>query len=217
MATGGEVAKTVLQIVRDDRNNEASVIRLLGQCMRELSRDVIFPSLDTEWQVTTVTTGPSVALPAEFQRNLYQCHDGSPSTGSIGVYNSKSQLAERLHDPKLSKLGARVQGVAAVGSLLYYSPTPTVATQLTIRGQSVPPPITPTTNLDELLGVGFEGIWENYALWKLFSQIEQGIDGQKVDTMYYMNLYLGLKDELPGSIRQGVSMPPPPIATPERW
>lgn len=217
MATGGEVAKTVLQTVRDDRNNEASVIRLLGQCMRELSRDIIFPSLDAEWQVTAVTTGPSVGLPVGFQRNLYQCHDGSHFTGSITVFNSKSQLSEQLFDPQLNRRGTRVQGVAAVGSRLYYSPIPAVETQLTIRGQSVPPPITATTNLDEIIGIGFEGIWENYALWKLYSQIEQGIDGKKVDTMYYMNLYLGLKDELPGSIKHGVSMPPPPIAIPERW
>lgn len=215
MATGGEIAETVLGTVQDDSYDEDSVIKLLNECVAMLSRRLILPSLDAEATVVTVTDAHSVALPATFQRNLYHCQDGN-DWNAIEVCNSKDQLS-RYYDPRLVKSNTYVKGVAAVRPLLYYAPRPIVATTLTLRFQRKPSIITDTTELDTILPDGFSDIFENYATWKLFEKIEQGIEGAKVDTGYHMNLFLGLFDELKSSLTEGVSMPAPPIARMERW
>lgn len=216
MKLAGDVAESVLDTVQDSAYDEDAVIGLLNQCVRGLSRRLVLPSLEAEGTVTTVLNGPSVALPANFQRNLYYCKDQSASIHPIEICSSKDQLA-RYYDDKLIKTGARVLGVAVARPLLYYAPIPTVATTLTLRYQKTPDAISISTDLDTITPEGFEEIWENYALWKLYSKIEQGIEGQKVDTTYYMNLYLGLFDELSNSLKEGVSMPAPPVARMERW
>lgn len=216
MKLAGDVAEVVLDTVQDDAYDEDTVIALLNQCVQGLSRRLVLPSLETEDTVTTVTDGPSVALPADFQRNLYFCHDQSSSLNTIEICNSKDQLS-RYYDTRLTATGTVVRGVAVARPRLYYAPIPTVATVLTIRYQMVPGVITETTDLDTITPDGFGDLWENYALWKLYSKIEQGMEGQKVDTTHYMNIYLGLFDELSISLKEGVSLPPPPVARMERW
>lgn len=216
MKLAGDAAESILDTVQDSAYDEDTVIGLFNQCAKGVSRRLVLPSLDTEGTVTTVTNGPSVALPANFQRNLYYCKDQSISTHTIEICNSKDQLA-RYYDDKLIKTGTRVRGVAAVRPQLYYAPIPTVATTLTLRYQKLPDAINAATNLDAITPDGFSDLWENYALWKLYEKIEQGMEGQKVDTTYYMNLYLGLFDELSTSLKEGVSMPAPPVARMERW
>ena len=64
---------------------------------------------------------------------------------------------------------------------------------------------------------GFDDLAINWVCWKLYARIEQGTEGNKTDTSYYSNLYLGMLEELRLSIPQGVSMPSPPVSIPERW
>ena len=215
MATGGEIAETVLDIVQDASFDEDAVIKQLNDCVAMLSRRLILPSLDAEATVVTVTNAHSVALPSTFQRNLYHCHDGS-SSNTIEVCSSKTKLSME-YDHSMNKTGTYVNGVSAVRPLLYYTPRPTVATTLTLRFQRIPDVIIPASEIDTILPDGFSDIFENYAAWKIFSKIEQGIEGAKVDTGYYMNLFLGLFDELKTALTEGVSMPSPPIAKMERW
>lgn len=210
------LADRVLGVVKDSSFDETSVVELLNDCAGAVSRRFIIPSLDAASTVTALSTGSSIPLPANFQRNLYFCDDGT-SFNDIQVCNSKDQLS-RYYDPGLTKQATLIRGVAAVRPLLYYAPIPIADTVLTIRYQQKPSAITLSTELDDhILPYGFTDIWENYVLWKLFSKIEQGMEGQKVDTSYYMNLFVGYMDELSASFKEGVSMPTPTVAVPERW
>lgn len=215
MANGGDVADYVLDVVQDDSFDEDSVLLLLNKCVKMISRKLVLPSLDTEGTVTAVSTGSSVAMPVNFQRNLYHCSDGTPRN-VIEVCNSKDQLS-RYYDHRLSDTGTQVKGVAAVRPLLYYAPRPAASTVLTLRYQRVPSTITTSTEIDTILPDGFSDLFEHYALWKLYEKIEQGQEGQKVDTNHYMSLFLGMFDELALSLKEGVSLPAPPVATMERW
>lgn len=215
MATGGDIAEYVLGVVQDDSYDDETVLTLLNKCFGMISRRLVLPSLDTEAVVTAAPTSSSVALPGNFQRNLYYCGDGV-SRDAIDVCNSKDQLS-RYYDHRLSESGTRVKGVVAVRPLLFYAPRPVESTELTIRYQRVPDTITTSTQIDAIVPYGFSDLFENYALWKLYEQIEQGLEGQKIDTNYYMKLFLGMFDELSSSLKEGVSLPAPPIAVMERW
>ena len=215
--TAMDIADNILDVVQEPAFDEDTVVGLLNECAQVISRRFILPALDAENTVTAVNSASSVALPTDFQRNLYFCKDDT-SYNEIAICNSKDQVA-RYYDPNMSNSATLIRGVAAVGPLLYYAPMPINDTVLTLRYQKVQAVITLATELDEyILPYGFQDLWKNYAIWKLFSRIEQGMEGRKVDTSYYMSLFVGLLDELSLTLRkEGVSMPPPPVASMERW
>lgn len=215
MATGEEVAEYVLDVVQNDSFDEDSVLLLLNKCIKMISKKLVLPSLDTDGTVTATSTGSFVALPENFQRNLYHCSDGTPRN-VIEVCSSSDQLS-RYYDHLLSDTGTFVNGVAAVRPLLYYAPRPVEDTVLTLRYQCVPGTITALSEIDTILPDGFSDLFEFYALWRLYEKVEQGLEGQKVDTNHYRNLFLGMFDELALSLKEGVSLPPPPIARMEQW
>jgi hypothetical protein len=213
MATGSELSDIVLNIIQEPSADEDQVIAVFNQCAKWLSRVLILPSLDTQSPVLTAVDSNAVPLPVDFQRNLYRATDHSIVNG-ISVLNSRQQLIDYCGD-NMTKSG-KVQYIAAVRPYLYYTPIPIVATSLTLRYQRLPTVIRSNVEID-LLPDGFDDIFTNYACWKFYETIEQGLEGQKVDTQYYMALCLGLKDELELSLKEGVSLPPPPIAKAERW
>jgi hypothetical protein len=213
MATGSEIAEQVLDIVQDPSFDEDFVITKLNECAGALSRRLVLPSLDTEADVVALASASSVSLPVTYQRNLYHCRNAAGYP--IQVYNSRAQLLVDHGEP-WGRTGVNIRGVAPEGRSLVYAPTPTTDTTLTVRFQRKPTVITLSAQVD-LLPDGFDDIFVHYACWGCFAMIEQGMEGTKVDTNYYMALYSGLRDELWLSLNEGVSLPPPPIARMERW
>jgi hypothetical protein len=215
MATGSEISDIVLNIVQEPSVDEDAVLVKLNDCARWLSSRMILPSLDSSSIVKTVTTGNSVSLPVDFQRNLYSVDDGS-AVNSISILNSRAQMIDYCDWNIATKTGTKVRYVSAVRPNILYTPIPTVATDITLGYQRKPTVIKSGTTID-LLPDGFDDIFTNYACWKIFESIEQGMEGAKTDTNYYMALCMGLRDELELSLTEGVSLPAPPIARMERW
>ena len=218
MATGGDLATIVLDIVQDPSLEEDDVLDLFNQCVGKVTQRFVLPILDTTGTITTVTTDWRVSAPVNFQRNLHAAFDdtGRPLT----IYNNFGSLSLD-YNGSLSTAGVRVDGVAASGKHIAYAPIPVAAQQLTLRYQRIPDTIADSTTIELFPAVAVgdqDDLLINYACWKLFSKIEQGMEGAKVDTSYYMALYTGLLDEVGFLLqREGANLPPPPIARMERW
>lgn len=213
MRTGSELAETILDIVQEPSLDEDAILVKLNEFAIDVAGRVLFPALEAEGTVNTVTTGASVSLPVNFHRNLFACND---PRGSITVLNSKAQLMLR-NGTDLSLKQTRTASVAAAKPLLWYAPIPIEATALTLFYHRKPDAVTASAGLTFLPDDSYEVMAINWVCWKLYEKIEQGMEGAKVDTGYYSALYLGMLEELRNALPQGVSMPPPPIATPERW
>lgn len=213
MLTATQIADKVLGIVQDPSLDTTTVLAELNAFAAHVTSRVLFPALEAEANVDTSTTAASVNLPDNFQRNLFHCRNavGQP----VAVLTSKAQLALRCgHD--LAQTGTRSLWVAPAAPLLWYAPIPTTAETLTLTYHRKPDVVVSGATLS-FLPDGFDDLAINWACWKLYAMIEQGTEGNKTDTAYYNNLYLGMLEELRLSIPQGVSMPKPPISTPERW
>lgn len=213
MLNASQIADKVLDIVQDPSFDISTVLAELNAFAAHITSRVLFPALEAEANVVTVTTAASVNLPDNFQRNLFHCRNatGHPVT----VLTSKEQLARRFGND-LAQTGTRTIGVAPAAPLLWYAPIPAVAETLTLSYHRKPDVITSASTLS-FLPDGFDDLAINWVCWKLYARIEQGTEGNKTDTSYYSNLYLGMLEELRISIPQGVSMPSPPVSIPERW
>lgn len=213
MRTGSELAETILDTVQEPSIDEDAVLVKLNEFAIHVAGRVLFPALETEATVNTSTMAASVSLPVNFHRNLFHCQD---ALGVIDILNSKAQVLVR-NGGDLSTKGSRALTVAAAKPLLWYAPIPSVATALTISYHRKPSPVTSGEGLTFLPDESFEELAINWVCSKLYSRIEQGMEGNKTDTTFYNNLYLGMLEELRQSLSEGVSMPRPPIAVPERW
>ena len=93
MLKASQIADKVLDIVQDPSFDISTVLAELNAFAAHITSRVLFPALEAEANVVTVTTAASVNLPDNFQRNLFHCRNatGQPVT----ILTSKVQLALR--------------------------------------------------------------------------------------------------------------------------
>lgn len=214
MATGSELAEQVLDIVQDPSFDEDMVLVQFNKAAAQISAQVLLPFLEATAIVIADPAKTAVSLPSNFQRNLFKCDDDT-GYNAIKVLNSKAQM--------MSELGRRffiqetlVKTVAVVQPDLLFAPTPVTLTNLHLSYHRKPDTITAD---DQVLFLpdGYEEMLVNFACWKLYSKIEQGLEGAKIDTNYHQGLYAERLEALRITYKQGVSMPDPPVSKGERW
>lgn len=218
MATGAALAAIVLRIVQDDGFDEDDVLYQFNQCANYLSSEFILPALDTQGTVTTDVDTWSVDVPADFQRNLYEVLDSN--NRPIGILDSRKPMLAYCGGD-IDRTAARIERVTVIGGKLIYWPINVTAEELTLFYQRKPSAITALGTID-LLPSAFadsDQFFVNYACWKLFEQIEQGLEGTKVDTNYYMALFTGMVDKLSLHLNKesGISYPRPKVVRMQRW
>lgn len=151
---------------------------------------ILLPALEASGSVTTEPEIPYVDLPSDYHKELYQVSfDDQPSIPNI-LSNMRVFLEE--YDGDLTNTGP-IEDVTVVGSQLYFQPIPEEATELTLRYYAQPPLLvnydpseTETDDIPICLPLEFHrGLLVNYALKEIYDEIEDGIDGQKLNTARY--------------------------------
>ncbi len=201
-----EVANIVTEPSYDD--DEDVFLRYLNQAMNAIAGQLLLPALaDGYGTVTTVTDGFTIDLPEDYHKGLFlaQC-DGVP----VEVFRDLKSIATFFGGLKSSESGD-VAGVVTSARRFIYQRVPTEATDIEIFYYRRPVPMEEGSDSypDGLFTsvVGNDDLdWAliHHACWKIFSKIEQGIDGAKVDTMYHQGLFKERLDDLKDHcIREG--------------
>lgn len=113
-----ELRDEILAKSQDSSFTLAHIIRFLNQGLQEVSARVQLPAL-VAIDGTTITTSASansVALPTDFQRNLYKCHSITRNT-DVKIYSSPAALDKLFSEVESS---GSVIGVCEYGANLYY-------------------------------------------------------------------------------------------------
>jgi hypothetical protein len=143
MATLSEI-KTAIQKVVADSYYDDQLDSLINDALQYVAGGVIMPDGDISpplpdlhaiEQLTTSTTDAYVALPTDYQRDVFYVVDSDdslifPVTG--GDYYSFNLFMHSLPNKALNGVGS-VYRVCVKGSNLYYQDIPETATQLTIH------------------------------------------------------------------------------------
>jgi hypothetical protein len=192
MTTLDDLYEEVAGIVHESSYDSDKVIALFNGAIRAISEIVLLPELETSGTVTTSTTLNYVALPDDYQRKLRDCKDTLNPYHEIQIYGSVP-----LMNAKFSRLDytGPVVAVAPMGRSLFYQRRPSTATPLQINYYAIPEAlqgheeatIVPAFT-DELL--------TNYACWKIYSVIEEGMDGTKTQTQFYQGQFMVFLNQL---------------------
>lgn len=204
MATGGQLAAAVLDILQEPSLTEQDALVLLQSGADTVSSMVLLPGLEAEAVVQAVPQCGRVPMPADYHRNLFRAEGGSGRR--IDVWNGRDQLMHYV-----SKNGSSVRGVCATGRHLLYLPIPTSPESLTIYYHRQPDKIDVDSSVG-FLPAGFVQLLVHFACWQGFAKIEQGLEGNKIDTEHHKAEFLSQVELLRLHVREGVSLPPPPLA-----
>lgn len=169
----------------------------LNNCYDYVASQVLLTSLESSGVATSVVDSISTEIPTDwlYHRNLFSCEveDNSPIT----ILNSKEHLRRIYPDFETVKQSGTIDYLVVSGSSIIYYPIPSDPVELVCGYFKIPTwlekPIEGySCGCDELvtIPIGLQPkLLESYICWKIWQRVEDGIEGRKVNTAYYYNLF----------------------------
>lgn len=195
VTSGFHVGETItITGAGEDTNNQTTTISSIES---DGSQMVVAGTLADESageEVTIESSGPNnIPLPSGYQRNLFYCYSNDHYR-PIKIYASRGLL---MRDVGRIDQAGRVIGVAVYGSRFYYQRIPSSTESLTMWYYEQPTAMTERTDTPDCLPEHLATqLLCNYARWRFFAQIEDGIEGAKVNTEYWKGEYEVVMAEL---------------------
>jgi len=186
--SGESLIDDVVRIVKDDSYEREFILDLLNKGHLEVAGVVLMPGLANGFDdVDTDPDENSVELPEDYHRNIYL----ATSNGvKLKIY---SNIGIMLSDGYMGDMTAgSLLAVTVLAGNLFYQQVPVEATTISLRYYRKPALIADSTTslLDSLEGTeqkspDLEEALVSYAVKKIMREIEQGLEGAKVDTDFY--------------------------------
>lgn len=200
MATTSELVDFVSDAIQDTSFADATILKYINRGLRHIAggmfitypdRTQVFssplPNLLTSDTVTTSTSAAYVDLPDDFGRGLIAAISAATDT-QLTIMESFSEFLSMF--PTLD-LSSSITTVAVRGSILYYQGIPTTADTVTLHYYSTPTDLSDDNDEPDCLPIHLhEELLVNYAAWKIFDLIEDGIDGRKINTESYSGKFM---------------------------
>lgn len=154
------------------------------------------PDLFTIDTVDTVTDAGFVSMPVTFERGLQLAVNSSGQ--EIDIANSFIEFTETyplLNDP------GRISEVVEHGGRLYYQRIPTTAETLTIHFYRSSIKMIKDSDIPDGIPLHLQiSLLTNFAAWKAYETIEDGLEGEMPNTQKFMGLFLSAMKTLELSI-----------------
>jgi hypothetical protein len=167
--------------------------------MQSALGDWITPPLPDLFTIDTVDTDTAngfVAMPDTFQRDLQLA---VKATGQeIDIANSFIEFTETY--PLLNKSGT-ISEVVEHGGLLYYQGIPTVSETVTLHFYRAAVPMVDNNDIPDGIPLHLQiPLLTNFASWKAYEIIEDGLEGDNPNTQKFMGFFFSALKTLELSI-----------------
>ena len=214
MATIGERLKARLErkIDQDGYEDDSELYDMLSQGLKMAAELLKLPGLQMTDEVSTVTSGNMIDLPADYHHGLFNAYL-TDTKDQIEIVNDWATLL-RLTGTSYADSGDVSMICDNGAGQLVYDKIPAAATDITLFYYRAPADITyRTTALDGVpasIAARMEKAIVHYAAYLAFEDLENGVEGQKIDTGHNLSLFESIIDDIQLSIAP-VSLPPPTI------
>lgn len=186
MATLEDILIQVQEKLQDSSFSSDKLLGFINSGIRRCAHVVLLPELETTGTFVTSPTLNSVAIPVgwNFGRNLYGASVLNAS--AIQVLPSLGQLRDQAPWIDTEVRAGEVTYLTTRRGQLVYTSSPSVATIVVCKFYEAPTDLVLDTDEPSCLPLALqESLLVNFALWKSFEEIEDGIEGEKVNTSYY--------------------------------
>lgn len=196
-----QLIEQVVSVIQDTSFNEDAILAKLNQGMLETASLVSLPDLAVTDTVNTLTDANYVSLPQEYQRDIYMVVSLLDERRVDVPGHLYDYMGWKRKHPVISLGAAAVLSVAVRGRRLYYYPTPSEAETLQLDFYRFPVDMDAAGSPDGLPVEFHAQVLTNYACAEIFTLIEDGIEGPKVNTDHHRNLYMGALSSLAHSLK----------------
>lgn len=195
MATFLEIQTRAISLV-DDSSLSDIIPALINQGVNEIAGgmlstlgDFITPPLPALLKIGTVDTSISaafVSMPEDFHRGLQFAVKSSGS--EVDIEHSFIEFTET--DPLMTKSGA-VTSVIEHGGKLYYLNIPDVSETLTLHYYRSPVDMSVDGDIPDGIPIHLQmTLLVNFAAWKAYEFIEDGIEEEPLNTLKYHKFFM---------------------------
>jgi len=177
-----DIIASVVDKVQDGGFSNAAILALINEGRHYIASKVLLPGLQTSDTVTTTSAKSSVSLPGDYQRNLFWV--GSQAQGRrIGTREGDYYNLLTFQEVVPITAGA-IEAVCVFGEDLLYRGM--ADDTLTLKYYRKPEDIS-STSLEptELPAHLQRSLLVAYCAREMYAEIEDGIEGQKVNTDYW--------------------------------
>lgn len=201
MATMEALRNTIKRITRNKAYTDTDLLALMNNAINSIAGGMMFkyadgvqamspplPDLMSSATLTTSTTVCYVALPTNFQRNLFMLLSATQGTRIHNLFPSFVDFLTYYPAAGTNNLTCSVIAAARNVNLLWYQGVPTTSETLTVHYHRKPTPITEATITSEPDGLPshmHEELVVNYCGMKIWKEIESGVGAGMVNTMKY--------------------------------
>jgi len=201
------IVSDVDNTVFDGSLSEDTIIEKINEGLRVVAELVLLPKLETSGTVVTAPGANTVDPPASFSRNLFRARDSEGR--KVEVFSSTDLLEEDITVVNSEGVvEGNVAGIALQGEKFYYAPSPATAETLTLNYYTTPTVLTNDDDEPSCIPEAHQKrLLANYAKWQLFEDIEDGVDGAKVNSRKYETKFYTAVAALDGITTQGQARP----------
>lgn len=181
-----ELLDKIQNILQEDEESYSreSLLTILNESLVFIAAEQALPDLQKTTTITSEDGQSMVAMPSDFQTRLLMVFNVTAGKNCRTCYNR--QTLQRMYSREQSQLGD-IEDVALEGDVLHYRKLPEIPQDLEVTYYAFPeileedeasePSCIPRALHQRLL--------VSYVLWDIFSEIEDGIGEQKMNTQYY--------------------------------
>jgi len=187
------LAEKVAQKIDDRSYTYDTILDKLNTGLRWIAGKYMLPDLETFEDVQTDPGVSHIPLPRNYQKKLRWAHNVTHNR-EVSVFPSTVQLYRWFS--VLDQTG-RIFGIAVKGRDLYYQKIPSAAETLRLNYWRYPERIDVRTEKVECLPEHLvESLLVSYVCREIFSEIEDGLEEEKVNTKHYAVLFTAALSEL---------------------
>ena len=192
-----ELVTRVKEVVKDGSFSDAEILGHLNRCLQDVAYENCLPGLDETDELSLEAGDDSVALPDDFSHDLWHV-EPLDKTQAVNIHASLKSL-QRLYGD--NDTGSTITDAAQDGVSLHVRPTLTEAQDIRVHYYRAPEALvladstaTPAIVANSPEGIPahlHDALFVSYAAWQIFSIIEDGVDGAKVNTNHWQSQYFG--------------------------
>lgn len=184
-------------IIQDASWDDDDILGFLNDGVNELAEELLLRDLFTNDTVTTSTSSGSVSLPSDFHKKLVKVFSSSQEQELTIVESFTEFMEEYGYSMIDDEDSGDVQLVCPMGSSLYYQPIPSSADTLTLYYYRTPTQMSADSDTPDGIPCYYKSpVLVPYVCAKVFEQLEDGIEGRKVNTEYFTTKFERAKSKL---------------------
>jgi len=184
----------IARIVQDITYTEDDIVGYINRGQLALANTLFLPWLADGSATVTTDATTDVLMPSDFHKNIYSASADQNGQNQLAVFTALNALIDEFGVLQTEPTGP-VRAVCHHAGRLFYQNVPAEPVGINLRYYRRPTVLTDSSDTD-WNNDDFDNAVIAYACWHIFEMMEDGIEGDKINTSYHQGKFRYYEDIL---------------------